>query len=393
MPPMTLTRSIPAAGFAATAIGFGPGRMGFGLFLPAFRESFGLSSGAAGLISGLGFLGFFAGLLAAYVLDLRHGPRRAVVAGLCAAAAGMALVATAPGVPWLAAGVFLAMSSAGFTWAPFNEAVQRALPDDSRPGALSEVSSGTALGVALAGAAALALALTDGSWRIAWGGFAAAAALAAWLNHRALHVVASPQPTRRPGPGDLLAVSALPLYGIALSFGATTAIYISFAADRVASTGGMAGLGAQAAPAVVFISYGVLGLAGLTTGLVKARTGLPWLLRLLLAVSAVSSLLVALWPGSWGAVVLSAGLQGVFVMMSSSVFAFWSERLFPETPVAGFTAALLALAAGSVAGPSAAGFAIDAFGSAATFLAVAAVSAATVALTLPGLVRERAAPA
>ncbi len=43
------------AGFAATAVAYGPARVGYGLFVPDFSEAFGLSStGAAGLVgSGL----------------------------------------------------------------------------------------------------------------------------------------------------------------------------------------------------------------------------------------------------------------------------------------------------------------------------------------------------
>ncbi|MEJ7816116.1 MAG: hypothetical protein WKF53_13165 [Rubrobacter sp.] len=41
-------------GFAATTVAYGPARVGYGLFVPDFREAFGLSTGAAGLVgSGL----------------------------------------------------------------------------------------------------------------------------------------------------------------------------------------------------------------------------------------------------------------------------------------------------------------------------------------------------
>ncbi|WP_080458740.1 hypothetical protein [Roseovarius sp. A-2] len=39
-----------AAGLAATAISFGPGRMGFGLFVPEFNATFAMSDTAVGLI-------------------------------------------------------------------------------------------------------------------------------------------------------------------------------------------------------------------------------------------------------------------------------------------------------------------------------------------------------
>src|SRR6056297_1381008 len=86
-------RSLSAAGFAATAISYGPARMGFGLFVPEFRSAFSMSAPAIGLISGLGFAGYLLGLLAAEAMLVRRGPRAPVVTGLLAATVGMAIVA------------------------------------------------------------------------------------------------------------------------------------------------------------------------------------------------------------------------------------------------------------------------------------------------------------
>jgi hypothetical protein len=57
---MTPATRLTAAGFVATAVAFGPARMGFGLFLPGFREEFALSTSAAGMIASGGFLAFLA---------------------------------------------------------------------------------------------------------------------------------------------------------------------------------------------------------------------------------------------------------------------------------------------------------------------------------------------
>src|SRR6056297_697663 len=106
--------SLSAAGFAATAISYGPGRMGFGLFVPEFRDAFSMSTSAIGFVSSFGFLGFFIGLLTAQALLRRRGPELPVLCGLSAATLGMGLVAVAASLPVLAIGVFLATSSAGF---------------------------------------------------------------------------------------------------------------------------------------------------------------------------------------------------------------------------------------------------------------------------------------
>ena len=104
---------LSAAGFAATAISYGPARMGFGLFVPEFRSAFSMSSSAVGIVSSLGFLGFFIGLLIAQAMLVRRGPGLPVLAGLAAAGIGMAAVALAPNLGVLSLGVFLAASSAG----------------------------------------------------------------------------------------------------------------------------------------------------------------------------------------------------------------------------------------------------------------------------------------
>jgi MFS family permease len=85
---MTQFWRLSAAGFAATAISFGPARMGFGLFVPEFRSEFSMSTSSVGYVSSLGFVGFFVGLLVAQFLIDRRGPRVPVLAGLTAGCSG-----------------------------------------------------------------------------------------------------------------------------------------------------------------------------------------------------------------------------------------------------------------------------------------------------------------
>lgn len=388
---MTNLARLSAAGFLATAVAFGPGRMGFGLFLSDFRQEFDLSSTLAGLVSGLGFAGFFLGLLAGGWLTTSFSPRGSVVAGLVSATMGMTLVAISPSIAIFAAGIFLAMASAGFAWTPFNDAAKQALPSDARPLALSVVSTGTSLGVALAALLALILGLSGISWRVAWWSFAAVAGAAALLNLWTLGNLAD-----RPGAVGaecrrVIRRAAWPLHAIAFSFGATTAIYISFAGDRIAEAGGFPGVPPNASSAVVFLSYGIFGLTGICAGWVHDRTGLTNLVRGLLACAALSHLLIAVLPGNWPAGIASAALQGVFVMMASAIFALWAERKFPALPSFGFTAVLIAMAAGSVAGPTLAGVASDTFGAGAMFLGAATLALATTAVTAMDGLDERPA--
>ena len=382
--------SLSAAGFAATAISFGPGRMGFGLFVPEFRSAFSMSTSAVGFVASLGFLGFFLGLLIAQAKLTRRGPGSPVVSGLAAATLGLGIVALAPSLPVLALGVFLATSSAGLAWTPFNDAVHRKVRDEHRPFALSIVSTGTAVGIALAGLAALIVVVGGLSWRLGWACFAAASAVALlvnWVAFRGVDMDRSDGPEQ--GWKHLLHPAAIPLLVTGFVYGTTSAIYISFAADHMVTAGGVPGVPVGTMPALVFICYGLFGLAGLFTGRVRAMVGLPLLLRLLMLAGALSAALVAIAPDAWAGVILSAGGQGVHVMMASAVLAFWSERLFPSLPSLSFTAVLLAAAAGSVAGPAAAGVVSDAFGTEAMFLGTAALPALTVLLLRDRHVWER----
>ena len=169
---MTSATRLTAAGFVATAIAFGPARMGFGLFLPAFREEFALSIETAGLIASAGFLAFLLALLASAWVGRRYGERASVVTGASTGVAGFAAVAMAETSGVLAVGIALAGTSAGFCWTPFNDAAERVVRHEARATALSVVSTGTSFGVIAA--AGLAFAVAEGAlhWRGAWGGFA-----------------------------------------------------------------------------------------------------------------------------------------------------------------------------------------------------------------------------
>ncbi len=364
------TLRLAAAGFVATAIAFGPARMGFGLFLPAFREDFALSTTAAGLVASGGFLAFLLALPLTAWLAAQIGQRAPVVAGALSAAIGFALVASASGSAALAAGVALAGASAGCCWAPFNDAAERVVPPVARAGALSAVSTGTTTGVAAAGA--LALGVTTGAldWRTAWAVFALAALAAALAAFVGLPAGRGGTRATTAGAG-LLKREALPLHGAALLFGATNAVYLSFAADRVVAVGGLPGLPGAGASAVIFLTYGGCGLVGLATGRIEARLGLAALLAAIFAAFAASLALIALVPGSWPGVVVSAGLHGAAVMTISAVLSFWSLRLFPGRGSLGFTAALVAAAMGSVLGPASAGPLVAAVGAQAAFLSFA----------------------
>ena len=279
---MTYYQTLSAAGFSATAIAFGPARMGFGLFAPDFRAAFGLSDGTIGTISSLGFAGFLVGLLVAQVLLIRRGPEAPVVLGLIAALVGMGLVAMAVTTTMLGAGVLIAATSAGLCWTPFNDAVNRKIGTQWKPDTLSRISTGTSLGIAGAGLVALGMVVFGLSWRVCWAGFAIAAVVGMFINWRALDPVERGNPRLPEGVWSRLAApAAWPLYGIAAVFGVTSAVFISFGAGYATRGEGLPGLPSEVTPSLIYIIYGAVGLVGLLTGRAHDMIGLTWLVRAL----------------------------------------------------------------------------------------------------------------
>jgi sugar phosphate permease len=171
------TVRLAVVGFGAIAVSFGPARAGYGLFLPYFRDEFGFSIQNAGFVASGLQAGYLVALTAVGLLVARAGPRPMVIVGMLAAGLGMALVAAAPALVWLAAGIVLAGTSAGWSWAPYNDAVHGVVSPRLEDRVLSVISTGTTFGVLGAGLTDLAF---GGSWRLAWFAFAVAARWRPW---------------------------------------------------------------------------------------------------------------------------------------------------------------------------------------------------------------------
>ncbi|MGY2084335.1 MFS transporter [Blastococcus sp. SYSU DS0539] len=323
-------------------------RYGYGLFLPQFRESFGLSTETAGLLAAGGYAGYLLALLVTGATVARTGPRLPVLIGTSAATVGTAMVAAAPNTVVFAIGVFIAATSPGWCWAPFSDAVARRVPRDRRDRTLSVITSGTTFGV-LVSAPAAWLASEGSVWRLAWAGFAVLALGSVVWN--ALLLPSGPDPQR----ADILAgtspwhwlrrIGSAPLLLGSAGFGLTSTVYWTYAVDRIA---GAPGLSDIAAP-VFWVLVGGSGIAGTATGYLVATGGLR---RTLVATSialGLSSALLVLTP-SWPLLTTSAVLFGSSFMVLSALLVIWSGEVFPERPATGFSVALGALALGAIAG-------------------------------------------
>jgi predicted MFS family arabinose efflux permease len=391
---MTNSRLLAMAGFIATAVAFGPARIGYGLFLPAFRDEFALSTEMAGSIASAAFLAFLASLLIAGSLLSRIGPATPIMVGGVCSLMGMGLVCLASNSLSLASGVILAAASAGFAWTPYNFAVENAVPANKTGRVLSTVTTGTTVGVALAGLLALTVALYDFPWRVAWFLFALSGGVMLLVNGYALfrtptiagHSVSAPH---RDGSSVtvLFSRTSVPLVLAALSFGITGAVYLSFAFDTVKAVGDLEGLPDLAIGPLMYAAFGVAGISGLAAADIAAKIGVTRLLTIVFLCSSVSMILVGVAPGAMSAAILSAALQGVCVMTFSATLSFWSMSLFPSLPSLSLTAALVAMALGNAVSPVAAGFMAGAIGQEAVFLFGGAISLGT-AIVLPAVINR-----
>jgi predicted MFS family arabinose efflux permease len=366
------------AGFAATAVAYGPARTGYGLFVPDFREEFGISTSAAGAIGSGLQVGFLLALVATALLVGRLGPRLLVAAGGATAVVGMLLVALASNPMTLAAGVFVAGMSAGFCWSPYNDLAGWTVRAELRSRVLSAVSTGTTLGIAVSGLVALAAVVGELPWRAVWLAFVAAAVLSAVLNGLLLPGMPAGgerEAVRRPGVGWIFRAGSSPLFVVAFSFGVVNAFYWSFNADIVSS----AGFPLPNAGPILYAVLGAAGFVGLLTGDLVERIGLDSTLRITLLCLGSGTMLLGIAPGSIAVVGAAAVLYGAGVMFMSALLSLWSSTVFRERPSQGFTAALLFFGVGGVAGPAVLGAIGGAFGIGSAFV----VAAVLILLNLP----------
>lgn len=338
------------AGFFATAVAFGPARNGFGLFLPVFRQEFGLSTSVSGLIAGATYVGYLVALSIVGLTAARVGPRVFLTIGGLSATAGMLLVAFASNVATLTAGLVLAASYAGWSWAPYNDTVETEVPTPLRGRVLSAVSTGTSFGLAAAGLVVLAVTVRGLSWHVAWLGFAAAALVVTIWNARALpgeHEGPAPPDTSGAGTLQWRRPGSAALFGVAFAAGILSGFHYAFAVDVVSRS---AALPSEAGP-VFFVVMGLAGFVGLVTGDAITGFGLRRVLAAGFVFYGVTGLLLGIAPASWITVGISAATLGAAVMGTSALLSTWSSQHFAEEPSSGFSATLVFLGLGSIAGP------------------------------------------
>lgn len=272
---MQSTTKLALSGLSAIAVAYGFARYGYGLFVPAFREEFGLSTEAVGYISSGAYAAYLFAMVLTGFLVGRTGPRLPVVIGAMAAGAGMLLISFSWGVLPLAVGAALAGMSPGFCWAPFSDAVAMLVEKEHRNRVLSVVSTGTTFGLIVAGPVVILVSRIggDSGWRYALALFAVAAFGSALWNLRLL----PNKPYRGPGTRIerkssvrwFVRQKSVPLLGQAFCYGLIAAFYYTYAVDLVRSFG----FSKEWGP-ILWSLVGVAGVTGILSGDVALRFGL-----------------------------------------------------------------------------------------------------------------------
>ena len=392
-----------APGLALIAVTYGLARFAYGLFLPELCEAFDLSPSLLGAIGAGSYLAYGVAVVVSLVYTSRAGPRLMAVAAGSAAVAGMAAVAAAPAAWVLALGILVAGASTGLASPPMAEAVARSIRGGLQDRANALINSGTSVGVALSGPAALLLA---GQWRIAWAAFALVGlAVLAWnaaaMPRKAVadrDEAASAEPdVDGAGAGDGSGITRLsfsylvgarvrprsvPLFVAALGLGFASAVYWTFSRDLVVQVGGLG----QTGSTLFWTVIGVSGLAGGAAGDLVGRFGLAAVLRGALVSMAASMALLAGAPGVLPLAYASAALFGSTYILLTGVILVWSVGVFREIPSAGLGAGFLLIAVGQAVGSPAAGALAGATNQAVAFFSFAGVAVLTaLARPRPGL--------
>jgi predicted MFS family arabinose efflux permease len=368
---------VGGAGMLALVATYGIGRLAYGLFVPSFREEFGLSLDVLGFYASAAQAGYLVATVVTGVLTARFGPRVPVVSGCLLLAVGAALTASAPGPVLLAVGVTVAGTSAGGAWAPFSDAVANQVPAAGSRRALALVNAGSPIGLVVA--SALALAAGD-RWRTVWFAFAIVGLVAAAASWRVL----APDPVgpvlerRRPPLAWFFNPRSTRLLVVAVGISITSGAYFAYAPDSAQD----AGLASWIGPAM-WATLGTAGAAvGTFGGAIANRYGLRGPLAVTLVLVGVSNLALLFAPGSTVVALGAAAVFGVGFTTGFALLVMWSQQVFHDGPTTGFTLTIVFVATGFIIGPSLFGLLATHVGRPAALL-VTAAPALLVALVPP----------
>ena len=348
---MSATFQLGATGFALIAVCYGLARFAFGLFLPDVSADLSLKPTFAGMIAGGSFLGYCLAIVASAALVERYGPRPVAVGAAIVAASGMALIAIAQSPAFLAAAVLFAGMSTGLASPPLAAAVVQAVESHRQDTVNTVINSGTSAGVALSGPVALYL---GADWRLAYGAFAATAAVVTLATLWAVPRSRNRAPYSARGLPRMSA-DILTLVVAAVLMGAASTAIWSFGGELLSRNRGWD----ASATGALWIVIGAPGLAGAMAGPLCSRFGVN-----AIHLASLCGLAVGIWlvgsPSSSPSLVIGGGaLFGAAYILLTGVYLVWGVSALPDRPASGLTVAFLAIAIGQTAGAPLFGIGLD----------------------------------
>lgn len=368
----------------AAAVAQGFGRFGYALLLPAVNADLVHSYALAGLLGSLNLAAYLAGTLLVSLTASRLAPATSVRAGLLLTTTGVAVLALAPSVPVLVAGMLVAGFGGAMIWVPAPGIAGSSVPVARRGLAIGLTGSGVGVGVIASSAltAVVHAVAGPGAWRPVWGIEAVlsalvAAAAARWLRPRAVPVS---------GPVRISALRAVPGWiGSTLSYGGyglAIAVYMTF---LVAAYEDDAGFGTGHASALFALAGVCIAAGGILLGRWSDRVGRRAAMTWAYVGMTAAILLVPVGAEPWA--VLSAVAFGLAMSGAPAVLAaHLADTLDPRRFAAAFGAVTLVFGLAQLVGPQLGGWIADRTGSfTAAFLvaAGAALGAAIASATLP----------
>lgn len=336
---------VALAGTLLIASTYGMARFGVGLFAPRLvAERPGLAP-VIGWAAAAQFASYsMAALVAARISDGR--PRAGVLAAGTTAALGCLGVATTASPTWFVVLVFVGGAGAGLASPALVRLVDAVTPPRSAATAQSLVNTGTAIGVVIAGALALAVPSTTAAWwTMAAINACAAAGVLLLVGGRSELGDATSGSDSGASYGWRTLVTPVVAAVVA---GAGSTLVWSYGPLVVTGSGQVA----DSAVGLLWIALGVGGLAGPLTGRLVEHGGLAGAWTWSVGAVALASLSLAASVGlglAWPAYVAMACF-GAGYMCLSGVLILWAREVWPEAAGRGTSVLFIALAVGQALG-------------------------------------------
>jgi len=375
--------SLVASGVALIAVTYGLARYAYALYLPDFRDAFGLSASLAGAIAAAGYATYAVSVVLSAVLTTRWGARATAVLAGVTATVGLAAIAAASGPVTLAVGAIVAGASAGLASPPLVDLVARG----NRPGTVdreqSIVNSGTGVGVLVSAPSVL---LAVGSWRVTWALFAVTAAAVTVAVARVTRTTPAvpalaagdPEPTEplSLSSADRRARASGTRWLLLASFalGVASAAVWTFGRDILTTVGQLS----SGTTSLFWVVLGAASILGASAGALVNRWNIAGTWAALSGLLAVSTASFAALPGSAGVALVSGVMFGGSYVAATGILIVWATRIDVRRAARLVAAAFLFLSLGQVVGVGSIGLVIDHVGWFSGFL-VSAVSATAAA--------------